>query len=192
MANAFFSNHVTIPSVRDLRHFQFALQSEAPIILLSDVHIGNLKSLTQKCHEARKKVIVHVDLIGGLNKDQIGIKLLKDLFQVDGLISPNAKIVNRAKDVGLIGIHRFFLLDSRSLENGLKGLEMSELDAIEILPGPFAKQFVNQFRAVKNVPILAGGFINSAEVVHELFAAGINGVTTSKRELWNIRDNKIR
>lgn len=141
---------------------------------------------------SQEKVIVHVDLIGGLNKDQMGIKLLKDLFQVDGLISPSAKIVNRAKNVGLIGIHRFFLLDSRSLENGLKGLEMSDLDAIEILPGPFAKQFVNQFRAVKNVPILAGGFIDSAEVVHELFAAGINGVTTSKRELWNIRDNKIR
>ncbi|GED24171.1 glycerol uptake operon antiterminator regulatory protein [Brevibacillus agri] len=192
MANAFFSNHVTIPSVRDLRHFQFALQSEAPIILLSDVHIGNLKSLTQKCHEARKKVIVHVDLIGGLNKDQIGIKLLKDLFQVDGLISPNAKIVNRAKDVGLIGIHRFFLLDSRSLENGLRGLEMSELDAIEILPGPFAKPFLNQFRAVKNVPILAGGFIDSVEVIHELFDAGINGVTTSKRDLWNTMYNKIQ
>lgn len=51
MVNDFFPNHVTIPSVRDLRNFQIALKSDAPVILLSEVHIGNLKSLTEKTHQ---------------------------------------------------------------------------------------------------------------------------------------------
>ncbi|WHY71950.1 glycerol-3-phosphate responsive antiterminator [Fictibacillus enclensis] len=187
MSTSFILENTVIPSVRDLKQLRIALKSVSPIILLSETHIGNLQSLTRKCHESNKKVIVHLDLVGGLNKDPIGLKMLRDLFKVDGIISPNVKIINQAKDLGLFSIHRLFLLDSRSLETGLKSTNGSQLDAIEVLPGPFAKHFIEQIKTFKKAPVLAGGFISTKEDVAELFNAGFHGITTSSSDLWKTK-----
>ncbi|WP_408008200.1 glycerol-3-phosphate responsive antiterminator [Pseudalkalibacillus sp. A8] len=180
-------NNVIIPSVRDLKFLNKALHSPSPYMLLSDTHIGNLKMLTKECHKEGKKVLVHLDLVGGLNKDNMGLKLLKDLFKVDGIISPNAKLINRSKELGLIAVHRLFLLDSRSLESGLKAIKESDLNAVEVLPGPFSKAFLPQIKQVTDAPILAGGFISTKDDVIELFNAGIQGLTCSNPALWTTK-----
>lgn len=174
-----------IPSIRKLKYLDDALKSDSPFILLSDVHIGNLKSLTKKCHEENKKVIVHLDLVEGLTKDTKGVKILKELFEVDGVISPNQRIVNAAKKIELLSIYRLFLLDSRSFESGMKSLEKCHLDGIEMLPAPFAVHFVNAIKkAAPGVPLLAGGFIDTPETIKQVFNAGFHALTTSKSELW--------
>ncbi|MED4027962.1 glycerol-3-phosphate responsive antiterminator [Priestia megaterium] len=182
-----FPNESIIPSVRDLKHLQVALRCKTQFVLLSETHIGNLQTLAKRCHEVNKKVIVHLDLIGGLNNDRVGLKMLRDLYKVDGVISPNVKSINRAKQLGLISIQRLFLLDSRSLESGLKSIQESSLDAIEVLPGPFAVNFIHTIKEITDAPILAGGFISTSEMIENLFHSGIQGITTSNLNLWKTK-----
>lgn len=180
-----FKRFTIIPSVRDLRNFEIALKSVSNVIFLSEVHLGNLKSLIKKCHDNNKIALVNIDLVGGLATDQMGIKLLKNLFKVDGIISSNSTNVNMAKMIGLYAIQRFFLIDSRGLESGLKALKNSKCDAIEVLPGLISTNFKDKIAKVRNVPLLGGGFITERSNVIEVYKAGFVGVTTSEKKLWD-------
>ena len=180
-----FSHKTIIPSIRQLKDLDIALSSESEYIFLSEVHIGNLKELTNCCHEAGKKVIVHLDLVEGLTKDTKGVKWLKELFKVDGVISPNQRVLNTALKLDLITIYRIFLFDSRSLEQSFKSLTNTHFNGVEILPGPFAIHFVEQIQAIiPNSSLLAGGFLDTKEKIDKVLCAGFTAVTTSQRELW--------
>lgn len=175
-----------IPSVRNLRYFDDSLKTSSKIIFLSEAHIGSLASLVKKCHEKRKIVFVNVDLIGGISKDQLGIKFLKDIFKVDGIISASSRHLNMAKNEQLFTIQRFFLLDSRAFASSMDALKSSKIDAVEILPGPMAPSVVDAIKVRRNIPLLAGGFIRTVDSLKEIYQAGFMGVTTSERNLWDV------
>lgn len=180
-----FDQKMVIPSIRNLKDLEKALYSGSEYLLLSEVHIGNLQDLTKKCHQLNKKVLVHLDLIEGLAKDAKGVKWLKEMYKVDGVISPNIRILNSAKKMGLICIYRVFLLDSRSLDQALTSLKHLDLDGVEVLPGIFAINFIEEFLNVNTkIPLLAGGFLNTQQKIDCVFEAGFNAVTTSNKELW--------
>lgn len=180
-----FDSFTIMPSIRRLKDIDVALNSASNSVLLSEVHIGNLRYLAKQCHEKNKQVFVNIDLVGGLASDQMGIKLLKDLFKVDGIVSSNSMSINLGKSIGLCTIQRFFLIDSRGFESGLKALKNTRIDAIEVLPGPLSFEFKDQIEAVRKVPIIAGGFIKDKSVIAKAYKAGFIGVTTSEKDLWN-------
>lgn len=180
-----FSHKTVIPSIRHLKDLEDALSSRSEYVLLSEVHIGNLKELTKRCHQVGKKVLVHLDLIEGLTKDAKGVKWLKEMFRVDGVISPNQRVLNAAMKLDLLAIHRVFLLDSRSLDQALKSLENTNFDGVEILPGPFAIHYINHIQSIiPNTYLLAGGFLDSKVKIEAVFRAGFSAVTTSQKEQW--------
>ena len=82
-----FSNFQIIPSIRRLTDLDTALESGAQVILLTDADITNLQVLTQKIHAAGKQVWINTELLGGFGKDQAGLKLLKNYYKVDGVMS---------------------------------------------------------------------------------------------------------
>ncbi|GAA0437478.1 MAG: glycerol-3-phosphate responsive antiterminator [Bacillota bacterium] len=180
-----FSQKTVIPSIRQLKDLQSALSSKSTYIFLSEVHIGNLKELTNRCHQAGKKVIVHLDLVEGLTKDTKGVKWLKEMFKVDGVISPNQRVLNAASKMGMLTIYRIFLFDSRSLDQSLKSLKNTHFDGVEILPGPFAIHFVERIQSiVPEASLLAGGFLDTKDKINKILHGGFVAVTTSNRELW--------
>ncbi len=71
------SNNTIIPSIRKYKYFEKALSCQSEYVLLSEANIGNLQSLIGKCHQSGKKVLVHLELLGGFKPDQAGINLLK-------------------------------------------------------------------------------------------------------------------
>lgn len=179
-----FNRFIIIPSIRRLKDVDYALNCASNIVLLSEVHIGNLQYLTKQCHERNKIVFVNIDLVGGLAADQMGIKLLKDLFKVDGVVSSNTMSINLSKSIGLHTIQRFFLIDSRGFDSGLKALKATRSDAIEVLPGLFSFDFKDDIKAVRDVPIITGGFIKEKSVIDKAYKAGFIGVSTSDKNLW--------
>lgn len=183
--NKLFRGFTIIPSVRRLRDFDYALKSYSNIVFLSEVHIGNLGPLVKRLQNSGKLAFVNADLIGGFDADPIGIKLLKDLFHVDGIISSNSRVINISKSIELYTIQRFFLIDSRGLDSGLKALKTSRSDAVEILPGALSIKFKDEVRKVKDVPLLGGGFIKDKATILNIYNSGFMGVTTSQKELWN-------
>ncbi|MCV5446037.1 glycerol-3-phosphate responsive antiterminator, partial [Escherichia coli] len=87
-------------SIRKSTYFEKALSCQSEYVLLSEANIGNLQSLIGKCHQSGKKVLVHLELLGGFKPDQEGINLLKNYYKVDGVISSNLSALRYAKKEG--------------------------------------------------------------------------------------------
>ncbi|MCC3145717.1 glycerol-3-phosphate responsive antiterminator [Halanaerobium sp. Z-7514] len=180
-----FKQKLIIPSLRKLRDLDTALESSAPALYLSNVHIGNLKSITERCHQKNKLVFVHTKLIGGFKADQTGIKLLKNSYKVDGLFSTNPQTISSAQKEGLFAIQRLFFMDSISTDYALDNLKNSNPDACELLPSPIALKVKDKIKKVApDIPLLAAGYIDNQALVEEIFKSGLDGLTTSTKELW--------
>ena len=73
--------------------------------------------------------------MSGFDGREIAVDYIKNMTKADGIISTKTLQINRAKELGLYAVHRFFVLDSRSLENIRKLSAVTKPDCIEILPG---------------------------------------------------------
>lgn len=83
-----FLNNTIIPSVRKYKHFEQALACASEYVLLSEANIGNLQSLIGKCHQRGKKVLIHLELLGGFKPDQAGISRSKITTRLMVLFRP--------------------------------------------------------------------------------------------------------
>lgn len=174
-----------IPSVRELKLLQLACKSKASIILLSNTDIGNLIKQTSYVHKFRKKAFVHLELIAGFAPDAKGLRLLKNMYQVDGVFTTNIQAGNIAKSIGLNVIYRFFLIDSRSLKRTDAILENNKFDAIEVLPACSAiAESADLAKLNISSKLFAGGFIKTLNMVDQIFRLGFSGITTSNSKLW--------
>lgn len=177
-----------IPSIREMKHFEYALSIPGEYVLLSTVaHIGNLQLLTERCHQANKKVLVNHELIGGLGADSIAFEMLKKLYQVDVVIGMNPQKVNKMKEVGLSVTLRIPLMDSVSIDSALRMIKATQAEAIELRPSICALDFLPLFRRQYKGKIFTCGFVNSEKMLRQLYDAGFDGVMTSTRELWSWR-----
>lgn len=174
-----------IPSIREIKHLDYALSLNLKCVLLSEVHIGNLAKLTDVCHQAGKKVIVNYELIGGLGSDKVAFQMLKNMYRVDTVIGVNPIKMNMIRSENLNSIQRISLIDSMSIDSGLKMIFDAKTDAIELRPGIYAIEYLSKFKDKYPGKFFAGGFVNTPELLQRAYHAGFDGVMTSSRELWN-------
>lgn len=184
MGNYDCSTFNIIPSVRRFGDLQRALKSEQQTILLTEADIVNLKDLVDMVHKAGKKAWINLELLGGFGRDQKGMKLLKNYYGVDGVMSTDSTKLTMTRRLGLTSLQRFFIVDSRALDTTMKILENSKVDGAEILPAHTAIQFINTLRENTDIPLLAGGFVETPEMIETIREAGFSGMTTSKSSLW--------
>jgi glycerol uptake operon antiterminator len=131
------------------------------------------------------KVFVHVDMVKGLSLDVEGLRFLKGYAGPEGVISTHSQTIVHAKKVGFATIQRIFLLDSQSVATGIAQVMAVEPDAVETLPGILAETTAHIVRQVP-CPVIAGGLITRPEQVDMMLAAGVQGVSTSTRALWEL------
>ncbi|WP_303867807.1 glycerol-3-phosphate responsive antiterminator [Acetobacterium wieringae] len=179
-----FSEFQVIPSIRRLGDLELALNSKAQVILLTEAHIANLQELVRLVHSRDKKALVNLELLGGFGKDQVGMKLLKNYYHVDGVMSTDSGKLGMAKQCGLVTFQRFFLHDSRSFETAQKIIDCSRVDGAELLPAVMAIDCYQALLAVAKIPLLAGGFIRDREMMKKIRARGFKGLTVSDKTLW--------
>ncbi|WP_396234515.1 glycerol-3-phosphate responsive antiterminator [Caldifermentibacillus hisashii] len=176
-----------IPSIRRIKYLPYALSLNHKYIYLSDIHLGNLQGFVKLCHDAKKRVIVNMDLVGGLEPNTIGIKLLKQLYKVDIVIGRGSSKVNMAKATGLDTIQRIVLEDSIALETSEKYINDTKSDFIELRPGIYGLKYLHELKKIRNVPFILSGFINSEQAIFEAKNVGFFGITTSEQSLWNVK-----
>lgn len=180
------SENMIIPSVTNLKYLKRACKSNSPIVLLSNTDMGVLKSQIDYVHKFQKMAFAHLELIGGFNPDTVGIRLLKNMYGLDGVFTTNVQAGNIAKSINLKVVYRFFLIDSRSIKRTAEILRKSNFDAIETLPAYCAiEEFDRISKIGLNGKFIAGGFIKEKEMIDKIFKSGISGVTTSCPDLWN-------
>lgn len=178
-------SRVVIPSVHNLATLDAAIDAPPSVVLLANVHLGNVGPLARKCRSAGHKVLVRADMVQGLKADKRGITLLKQEFAVDGIFTGSSSTARLAHQAGMAVYWRFFLLDTRSLDSAANQMNTMPWDGFEIAPGPMALHCAESLiSSAGSKPLIAGGFISTEEMANELFDAGYSAINTSDRSLW--------
>ena len=101
----------------------------------------------------------------------------------DGVISTKAPLTKRGRELGLVAIQRFFLLDSMALRNIERHLAQDSSDLIEVLPGLMPK-IIRRVIETTGKPIIAGGLISDKEDVTGALGAGAVAVSSTNPAVW--------
>jgi glycerol uptake operon antiterminator len=144
-----------------------------------------LPEAVKRARAAGKVLVVHVDLLAGAGKDRAGIGLLKRMG-VSCLVTTKSGLVKAALDEGITVVQRLFVVDSEALKTGLRVAGSVRPDAVEILPATVPRYVVEEIKEALGLPVLAGGLLRTEDDVREALRKGIDAVSTSRRNLWDI------
>jgi len=170
-----------IAAVRSDEQYKKALKSDVSAIFMLKADILTISELIKE--KIDKKVFVHVDMAEGVGKDKKGIELLKNLG-VDGIITTKNSLISCAKELGLITVQRFFIIDSGSVATALESASQTKPDFAELMPGVIPKA-IKGFIEKTHIPIISGGLIEDKNDIINALSAGAEAVSTGKVELWN-------
>lgn len=186
LKDKFFEKTIKNPIIAEVnceKKLYKALDSPCENIFLLSGDIINIEKIVKKAKLEDKGVYVHIDLIEGISKDIWGLRFIIKNVNPDGIITTKANIVKWAKDLNLFTIQRLFILDSMSLETGIRSVLNVKPDAIEMLPG-IMPPVVKIISSRTKLPIITGGFIREKEDVMDSLVAGAIGVSTSNENVW--------
>ena len=180
-----FDSRQVAAAVRTEEDFQAALKSKVDVIFLQNSNILTVADHIKQSHEAGKKAFIHMDFSDGIGKDRAGLEYLK-MLDADGIITTKTGMIRPAKDVGLMTIQRFFIVDSHSVDTAVESIRIAKPHVVEIMPGVLNNKIV-EFAEKVNTTILAGGLIEFEEEVDAAIEAGAAAVSTACRRLWDYK-----
>ncbi len=149
-------------------------------------NIFELRELAKYCREKGQMLFAHVDLIGGIAKDAHGMEMLASEVGIDGVLTTKGYLVTAAQKAGLLGIQRLFMLDSEAMKTGLRMINSSQPDAVEILPALILPS-VRERLPNKLPPMIGGGLVETKDELEKILKPPVLAVSTSRVELWNFR-----
>ena len=170
-----------IAAVKNDAGLERALESECTVIFFLYGTILNIPQLVRRVKEKKKLAFVHADLIEGMSGKDISADFLALNTQADGIISTRPNLIRRARELGLITIQRYFLLDSMAFENVLR--QGSGADVIDILPGAMP-QIIRRLAGQLPQPLIASGLLQEKGDVMAALSAGAMAVSTTNEGLW--------
>ena len=158
-----------------------ALESECAAVFILQGTILNIAGLVRRVKEGGKLAFVHADLVNGLAVRDIAADFLRETTQADGIISTRASLIQRARELGLLSIQRFFLLDSLAFANVLN--QGCQADMVDILPGAMPR-VISRLCGQIDRPLIASGLLSDKQDVMAALSAGATAVSTTCEELW--------
>jgi glycerol uptake operon antiterminator len=171
-----------IAAIKNIKDVDLVLDRDVKVVFLLCGGILNIKDTVKRIKNKGKRVFAHIDLVEGLGKDEEAVRFLK-YVGVDGIITTKPTLIRAIKNENLIAIQRIFLLDSRSLETGIKNILEDRPNAVEIMPG-LAYKVIKKIHRHINVPVIAGGLILDKSDIENALSSGAVGISTSSRDLW--------
>jgi glycerol uptake operon antiterminator len=175
-----------IAAVQSESDIDEALSCKSNIIFLLTGSIMNLKNIVYRAKSSNKYVFLHMDFIQGIASDKTGVHYVAQEIQPTGILSTRSNLIRAAKDFNLMAIQRMFLIDRNAIDKGIKAIEQSQPDAVELMPGLMPK-VIHEMTDLTPLPIIAGGLIRTEEEVSEALGAGALAVSVGTKELWNLR-----
>ncbi|MCP1310532.1 glycerol-3-phosphate responsive antiterminator [Paenibacillus tyrfis] len=172
-----------IASVKEHKTLEKAAKAKVGAVVLSIGNIGNIKSFVDLYKKNRIPVFLHVERLGGLSQDSEGMSFLATCVKPDGIVTTRNQLIKLAKKEGLLTIQRIFLFDSDSVKSGLKSVQETQPNAIEIMPA-LLPEYIRVYRQETNIPIIAGGLIQTREQIKEALQSGAVAVSMGTHQLW--------
>lgn len=108
-----------IAAVKDEDSFNAALSSKAGVVFLLKSDLLSAEETVRRAHESGKKILLHVDLMEGIGKDEAAIKFIAEKIRPDGIITTRPNIVKCARAKGLYTVFRVFLIDTQGLNSAI-------------------------------------------------------------------------
>ena len=176
-------NSPVIAAVKDDEGLDRALASDCTVVFLLYGTILNIGELIQRTKAAGKLAFIHLDLIEGMSAKDISAEFIASRTSADGIISTHPNLIRRARELGLLTIQRFFMLDSISFASVLR--QSSNADVVDILPGAIASVIRHLVREVHQPLIASGLLLDKSDVVAAL-SAGAAAVSTTSEQLWSV------
>lgn len=174
-----------ITAVKSEEGLEHAIGTDSTVVFILYGTILNIPQIVERIKAGGKLAIVHVDLIAGLSSKEVAVDFIKENTRADGIISTKPMLVRHARELGLIGGQRTFLIDSMALDNMKKQLESFEPDFMELMPGVMPG-VLKQIRQMTKIPLVAGGLLSDKKDIMAAFDAGIDAVSTTKELLWYV------
>ena len=172
-----------IAAVKNDEGLDRALSSGCTVVFLLYGTILNIGELVRRVKEAGKLAFIHIDLIEGMSSRDISAEYIASRTEADGVISTHPNLIRRARELGLLTIQRFFMLDSLSFANVLR--LSSNADVVDVLPGAIPSVISHLVREVRQPLIASGLLLDKSDVVAALSAGAVAVSTTSER-LWSV------
>lgn len=172
-----------IAAVKDGEGLEQALASDCTVVFLLYGTILNLPELVRRTKEAGKLALIHIDLIEGLSAKDISAEFVSSRTEADGIISTHPNLIRRAKELELLTVQRFFMLDSLSFANVLR--QSSNADVVDVLPGAIPSVIGRLVREVRQ-PLIASGLLMDKSDVVAALSAGAVAVSTTSQRLWSV------
>lgn len=181
---ATLSNQPIIASVKNEEELELALQSDVGVIFLLYGSILTIAELTSRVRRTGKQVFVHLDMVEGLAPKEVASDFIARNTEANGIISTKAPLTRRARELGLVAIQRFFLLDSKAMAS-VEQFNRSAADVVEVLPGLMPK-IIRRVAAITKRPVIAGGLIQDKEDVITALSAGAVAVSSTNPNVWDL------
>jgi glycerol uptake operon antiterminator len=172
-----FSQKPIIAALRKPEEVQEAIESQVDHIFFMGGSVTQVLPAVAQAKQAGKGVFIHVDLIRGLSStSKETIEFIANYMKADGIVTPKHYLVKEAQKNGLHAILHIFVLDSMSLDNGLKMIAESNPDAVELMPGAVTKVIRQCTDVIGHIPFIASGLIQTKE----------EAVVALEKSLWRM------
>lgn len=172
-----------IAAVKDDAGLKKSLACGSRAVFVLYGNVVNVAGIVAQIKAAGKAALIHADLIDGLSPREAAVDYIAAATQADGILSTKPALVRYARGRGLLGIQRFFLLDSIALQNVRKLLASEDADLVEVLPGVMPK-VIRRLAAETGKPIIAGGLISDKEDIVAALGAGALAVSATDPGIW--------
>ena len=172
-----------IAAVKDEKGLDACLSAPCRVVFVLYGSIMDIPDIISRIRDAGKTPLVHLDLVDGLAARESAVDFIRFRTSAEGIISTKSVLIKRAKELGLIAIQRFFLLDSLALTNIAKQVRLNAPDVIEIIPGVMPK-VIRMVTERSPLPVIAGGLIHDVEDIQNALNAGAAAISATNITLW--------
>jgi glycerol uptake operon antiterminator len=174
-----------IAAVRNEKDIEEAVLSPVSTIFLLQADIFNIKSMVNRIQDSNKSVMIHIDFLEGIGKDNRAMDYICEIIQPNGIISTRNNHIRYAMEKGMFAVQRFFIIDSMSYKNSINIAKSIKPDMIEILPG-IIPDIIERISQKLSMPVIAGGLIETKASIIEILNSGALAVSTGKKSLWKL------
>lgn len=101
-----------IPAVKNEVGLRRCAESENPLVFVLHAALDTAGPITERLKACGKTVFLHMDLIDGLSQKEVAVDFLAGHTKADGILSTRPNLIRHAASLGLLTVHRYFLLDS--------------------------------------------------------------------------------
>ena len=175
--------HQTIAAVQAEQDLDDSLRSKVNIIFLLTGSIFNIQDLVARIKKAGKLAFLHMEFVEGIAADKSGVAYVAQNVQPTGIISTRSNLIKVAKEMNMLAIQRIFLIDRNAVARGIKAVEQSMPDAVEVMPGVMPR-VIRDITNMIPLPIIAGGLVGTRQEIDDALAAGALAVSVGTKELW--------